>query len=165
MGDSPKPHYYDFAMSSISKAGIFIDLKQLLPFTDQMYKAMSNADRKDYGSKAVQYNLDMISCFTLAFHHRDEKTVFDAGDKHYEINSNGEKRAYVDSLEAAYDNYMTIMDFCFENNKFTRINKRKRRRKHKQYMELMAKIGTGIIKWSGSLYKQVSVSEKRFGTG
>lgn len=26
-------------------------------------------------------------------------------------------------------------------------------------MELMAKIGTGIVKWSASVYKQVTVSE------
>ena len=164
MGDSPKPHYYDFTMSSISKAGIFVDVKQLLEFTDRMKNEMSNADRVNYGDKLVQYNLDMISSFTMAYHRRDERISFDAGEKHYDINLKGEKRAYVDSLEAAFDSYQALMEFCFDNNKFSRISRRKRRRKHKQFMMLMAKISTGIVKWSGSIYKQVSVSE-RFGAG
>ena len=60
-----------FTMSSISKAGIFIDVKQLLTFTYLMNKEMSNADRRDFGSMLIKYNLDMITAFTLAFHRRD----------------------------------------------------------------------------------------------
>lgn len=151
-------------MSSISKAGIFIDLKQLLVFTDQMNKAMSHADREDYGRKLIQLNAEMVSNFTLSYHRRDEKLSVTIDGAAYEIVNRGEKRSYADALEASFDSYQVLMDFCFENNKFTRITKRKRRRKHKQYMELMAKIGSGIVKWSGSIYKQVSVS-KRTGTG
>jgi len=146
-------------MSSISKAGIFIDVKQLLGFTTRMNKEMSNADRKDYGSKLIQYNLDMITYFTMAFHRRDEKICFDVDGKHYEINLKGEKRTYVDSLEAAFDSYQALMEHCFDELTFSRMSKRKRRRKHKQFMRLMAKISTGIVKWSGSIYKQVVVSE------
>jgi len=151
-------------MSSISKAGIFIDVKQLLEFTHRMNKEMSVADRRDYGSQLVRYNLDMITAFTMAFHRRDERITFDAGDKSYDIQLKGEKRYHVDALEAAFDSYQALMEFCFENLTFSRMSARKRRRRHKQFMELMAKIGTGIVKWSGSIYKQVSVSE-RFGAG
>jgi len=151
-------------MSAISKAGIFIDIKQLLEFTYRMKKEMSNTDRKDFGDALVKFNLDMIASFTMAFHRRDEKIAFDIDGRHYEIKLHGEKRTYVDQLEAAFDSYQALMEFCFENLTFSRMSARKRRRRHKHFMELMAKIGTGIVKWSGSIYKQVSVSE-RHGTG
>ena len=146
-------------MSSISKAGIFIDVKQLLDFTYRMNKEMSVADRRDFGSRLIQYNLDMISHFTMAFHRRDEKVVFKVDDKNYEIVNKGEKRVYVDALEASFNNYQALMEFCFDNLTFSRMSKRKRRRRHKHFMELMAKINIGIVKWSGSIYKQVVVSE------
>lgn len=151
-------------MSTISKAGIFVDVKQLLEFTYRMNKEMSVADRRDYGSRLIQYNLDMISNFTMAFHRRDERIVFDAGGKSYDINLKGEKRFFVDALEASFDNYQALMEFCFDNLTFPRMSKSKRRRRHKHFMELMAKIGVGIVKWSGSVYKQVVVSE-RHGAG
>lgn len=49
MGGSPEPRNLIFDMSSISKAGIFIDVKQLLEFTHRMVKEMDNADRRNYG--------------------------------------------------------------------------------------------------------------------
>jgi len=147
-------------MSSISKAGIFIDVKQLLEFTDQMVYTMKVHNRKKYGDKLVQYNLDMVAYFTMAFHRRDEHISFDAGGKHYDINLKGEKRVYVDALEAAFVNYQTVMEFCFARGMFELMNKRKRRRKKNQFMDLMGKISSGIVKWSGSLYKQVVVTEK-----
>ena len=146
-------------MSSISKAGIFIDVKQLLEFTHRMVKEMDNADRKNYGDALVRYNLEMISAFAMAFHRRDEHVTFEAGGKSYDVNLRGEKRVHVDALEAAFDCYQALMEFCFENLTFSRMSRRKRRRRHKHFMELMAKIGIGIVKWSGSLYKQVVVSE------
>ena len=152
-------------MSTISKAGIFIDVKQLLEFTYRMNKEMSVADRRDFGSRLIQYNLDMITNFTMAFHRRDERVAFDAGGRSYDINLRGEKRSHVDALEAAFDNYQALMEFCFDNLNFSRMSARKRRRRHKHFMDLMAKIGTGIVKWSGSVYKQVSVSEKGHGAG
>jgi len=151
-------------MSSISKAGIFIDVKQLLELTYRMNKEMSVADRRDYGSRLIQYNLDMIANFTMAFHRRDERIAFDVDGRSYDINLRGEKRSYVDALEASFDCYQALMEFCFENLMFSRMSKRKKKRRHKHFMELMAKIGTGIVKWSGSIYKQVTVSE-RHGAG
>ena len=151
-------------MSSISKAGIFIDVKQLLEFTYRMNKEMSGADRRDYGSRLIQYNLDMIANFTMAFHRRDERIAFDVDGRSYDINLRGEKRSYVDALEASFDCYQALMEFCFENLMFSRMSKRKKKRRHKHFMELMAKIGIGIAKWSGSIYKQVTVSE-RHGAG
>lgn len=151
-------------MSSISKAGIFIDVKQLLEFTYRMNKEMSVADRRDYGSRLIQYNLDMIANFTMAFHRRDERIAFDVDGRSYDINLRGEKRSYVDALEASFDCYQALMEFCFENLMFSRMSKRKKKRRHKHFMELMAKIGIGIAKWSGSIYKQVTVSE-RHGAG
>lgn len=147
-------------MSSISKAGIFIDIKDLLEYTDRMTKEMENADRVKYGDELVRLNLAMISDFTMAYHRRDERVVFEAGGKAYDINLKGEKRNLVDKLEADFDAYQALMEMCWENNKFSRLKKAKRRRKHKHFMELMAKIGTGIVKWSASVYKQVVVSEK-----
>ena len=147
-------------MSSISKAGIFIDVKQLLEFTYRMNKEMSVADRRDFGSQLIRYNLDMVTAFTMAFHRRDERIAFEAGGKSYDIQLKGEKRTHVDALEAAFDSYQALMEFCFENLTFSRMSARKRRRRHKHFMELMAKIGTGIVKWSGSIYKQVMVSER-----
>ena len=135
-------------------------MKQLLEFTYRMNKEMSNADRRDYGSMLIKMNLDMITYFTLAYHRRDERLAFDVDSKSYDINLRGEKRLYVDALEAAFDSYQALMEFCFENLTFSRMSKRKRRRRHKHFMELMAKISTGIVKWSGSIYKQVSVSER-----
>lgn len=152
-------------MSSISKAGIFIDVKQLLEFTYRMNKEMSVADRRDFGSQLIRHNLDMISSFTLAYHRRDERISFDAGGKSYDISLKGEKRSHVDALEAAFDSYQALMEFCFDNLNFSRMSARKRRRRHKHFMELMAKISTGIVKWSGSIYKQVVVSEKGHGAG
>ncbi len=152
-------------MSTISKAGIFIDVKQLLEFTYRMNKEMSVADRRDFGSRLIQYNLDMITNFTMAFHRRDERVSFDVDGRSYDINLRGEKRVHVDALDASFDNYQALMEFCFENLMFSRMSARKRRRRHKHFMELMAKIGTGIVKWSGSVYKQVSVSEKGHGAG
>lgn len=151
-------------MSSISKAGIFIDVKQLLEFTYRMNKEMSVADRRDYGSRLIQCNLDMIANFTMAFHRRDERIAFDVDGRSYDINLRGEKRSYVDALEASFDCYQALMEFCFENLMFSRMSKRKKKRRHKHFMELMAKIGIGIAKWSGSIYKQVTVSE-RHGAG
>lgn len=151
-------------MSSISKAGIFIDVKQLLEFTYRINNEMSVADRRDFGSQLIRYNLDMISAFTMAYHRRDEKIAFSAGDKDYEIHLQGEKRQHVDALEAAFDSYQALMEFCFANLTFSRMKAKKRRKRHKHFMELMAKISTGIVKWSGSIYKQVSVSE-RHGAG
>ena len=87
-------------MSTISKAGIFIDVKQLLEFTYRMNKEMSVADRRDFGSQLIRYNLDMISSFTLAYHRRDERISFDARGKSYDISLKGEKRSHVEALEA-----------------------------------------------------------------
>jgi hypothetical protein len=151
-------------MSSISKAGIFIDVKQLLVFTQRMKEAMNVADRINYGDRLVGYNLDMITSFSLAYHRRDEHIIFTADGKTYDINLKGEKRKHVDDLEAAFDAYQALMEFCFENLDF-KLKKRKRRRRHNQFMELMAKIGPGIVKWSGSIYQQVSVSVKEGGAG
>lgn len=53
-----------------------------------MVYAMNNDDRKKYGDKLVQYNLDMVAYFTMAYHRRDEHISFDAGDKHYDIKWN-----------------------------------------------------------------------------
>lgn len=147
-------------MSSISKAGIFIDIKQLLDFTYRMNKQMCVADRRDFGSQLIRFNLEMISSFAMAYHRRDEKVSFDAGGRHYDIGLRGEKRMHVDALEAAFDSYQALMDFCFERLTFSRMSKEDRERKHTEYMELMAKIGSGIVKWSGSIYKQVVVSEQ-----
>ena len=152
-------------MSSISKAGIFIDVKQLLEFTYIMNKEMSVADRRDYGSQLIRYNLEMISNFAMAFHRRDEHVSFDVDGRSYDINLKGEKRTYVDALEASFNCYQALMEFCFANLTFSRMSKRKRRRRHKHFMELMATIGSGIVKWSGSIYKQVSVSERGHGAG
>lgn len=147
-------------MSSISKAGIFIDIKDLLEYTDGMVKEMKNADRVNYGDELKRLNIAMIVDFTMAYHRRDEHISFTAGGKSYDINLKGEKRNLVDKLEADFDAYQALMEMCWEKNKFQRIKKRKRRRKHKHFMELMDKIGTGIDKWSKSVYKQVVVSEK-----
>lgn len=146
-------------MSSISKAGIFVDVKQLLEFTHRMVKEMDNADRRNYGDALVRYNLEMISNFTMAFHRRDERVSFEVDGRSYDIALRGEKRSFVDALEASFDSYQALMEFCFENLTFSRMSARKRRRRHKHFMELMAKIGIGIAKWSGSIYKQVVVSE------
>ena len=146
-------------MSSISKAGIFIDVKQLLEFTHRMVKEMDNADRRNYGDALVRFNLEMISNFTMAFHRRDERVSFEVDGRSYDIALKGEKRSCVDALEASFDSYQALMEFCFENLTFSRMSARKRRRRHKHFMELMAKIGIGIAKWSGSIYKQVVVSE------
>lgn len=143
-------------MSSISKAGIFVDVKQLLEFTYRMNNEMSVADRRDFGGQLIRYNLDMISCFTMAYHRRDEKVSFTA-DREYEIRLQGEKRQYVDALEAAFDSYQALMEFCFDNLTFSRMKAEKRAKRHKHFIELMAKIGTGIEKWSGSIYKQAIV--------
>ena len=130
-----------------------------------MNKEMSVADRRDFGRQLIRYNLDMITSFTMAYHRRDEKISFTAGDKAYDLNLKGEKRSHVDALEAAFDSYQALMEFCFENLTFSRMSKRKRKRRHKHFMELMGKISSGIVKWSGSIYKQVVVSEKGHNAG
>ena len=81
-------------MSSISKAGIFIDVKDLLEYTDRMTKEMENADRVVYGDELKRLNLAMIADFTMAYHRRDEHIVFEVGNKTYDINLKGEKRGF-----------------------------------------------------------------------
>lgn len=147
-------------MSSISKAGIFTDIKQLLEFTDLMTKEMCNADRVRYGDRLVAYNLDMIANFTMAYHRRNEHVAFTVDGKSYDINIRGEKRRHVDDLEASFDCYQALMEFCFEHLTFSRMSEEKRNQRHEMFMELMDKISSGIVKWSGSVYKQVVVSEK-----
>lgn len=152
-------------MSSKSKDGIFVDIVQLLQFTHRMKKEMSAADKEDYGHMLTRYNLDMISNFKLAWHRRDEHVIVDVEDKAYDVNLRGKKREYVDALEASFNSYQALMEFCFENLTFSRMSSRKRRRRHKHFMVLMAKISTGIEKWSGSIYKQVVVSVKGHNAG
>lgn len=127
-----------FVMSSISRAGIFIDIKALLEYTDRMVGEMTIADRRRYGDDLVRLNLAMIGDFTIAFHRKE--------DKHQ----------YIDQLEADFESFKALMEFCWAKNKFSRIQKRKRRRKHKHFMELMAKLQVGIVKWSASVPKQVA---------
>lgn len=146
-------------MSSISKAGIFIDVKDLLEYTDRMIYEMSNADRIHYGDELIRLNLAMIADFTLAYHRKDEHITFTAGNKAYDLNLKGEKRSLVDKLEADFEAYKSLMEFCWEHGKFAKLKKANKRRKHKHFIELMAKIGSGIVKWSASVYKQVVVSE------
>lgn len=98
-------------MSSVSKRGIFVDVKQLLQFTYKMNKEMCVADRRDYGSMLIKYNLDMVSAFTMAYHRRDERVSFDADGKRYDIRLQGEKRQWIDALEAAFDSYQALMEF------------------------------------------------------
>ena len=43
-----------FVMSSISRAGIFIDIKALLEYTDRMVGEMTIADRRRYGDDLVR---------------------------------------------------------------------------------------------------------------
>ncbi len=152
-------------MSSISKAGIFIDVKQLLDFTYRMNKQMCVADRRDYGSALIRANLDMIASFTLAYHRRDERIAFAAGGRQYDIQLQGWKRQHVDDLEAAFDRYQALMEFCFDTLTFSRMDGKEQERKHAEFMGLMAKISTGIEKWSGSIYKQVVVSDNGHGAG
>lgn len=147
-------------MSSISKAGIYVDCKQLLAFTHKINKEMCVADRRDYGSALIKYNLDMIAHFTMAYHRHEEKLAFSADGKSYEVITQGEKRQWVDALEADFDSYCSLMEFCFANLQFVKMSARKRKRRRKEFMRLVAKIGTGIVKWSASIYKQVSVTEK-----
>lgn len=148
-------------MSSISKAGIFIDVKDLLRFTFRTVGCFEKTDEGGrIGKQLVDYNLEMIAYFVMAYHRRDEHIIFDAGDKTYDINLKGEKRVYVDALEAAFDKYQALMEYAFDNLAFPKVSARKRRRKHKHFMELMANIGSGIDKWSRSVYKQITVAEK-----
>lgn len=128
-------------MSSISKAGIFIDVKALLEYTDRMVSEMTVADRNRYGDELVRLNLAMIGDFTIAFHRKENK------------------HQYIDALEANFESYKALMEFCWANNKFSRVARRKRRRKHKHFMELMAKIQVGIVKWSASVPKQVAIAD------
>lgn len=125
-------------MSSISRAGIFIDVKALLEYTDRMVGEMTIADRKRYGDELVRLNLAMIGDFTIAFHRKDGK------------------HQYIDHLEADFESYKALMEFCWATNKFSRLSARKKRRKHKHFMELMAKLQVGIVKWSASVPKQVA---------
>lgn len=70
MGGSPEPRNTYFVMSSISRAGIFIDIKALLEYTDRMVGEMTISDRKRYGDDLVRLNLAMIGDFTIAFHRK-----------------------------------------------------------------------------------------------
>ena len=47
-------------MSSKSKAGIYVDVKELLVFTYRMHNEMSNADKRNFGDKLISLNLEMI---------------------------------------------------------------------------------------------------------
>lgn len=153
-------------MSSISKAGIFIDIKDLLEYTDGMVKEMKNADRVNYGDELKRLNIAMIVDFTMAYHRRDEHISFTAGGKSYDINLKGEKRNLVDKLEADFDAYQALMEMCWEKNKFSRLKRRtfaramsvtkSRQRGRRNYMDAINSY-LGLIKATSDRYKAVQL--------
>ena len=62
-------------MSAIGNASIWIDCKQLLPQTYSLVNEMTNKDRLLIGDRLVEYNIDMIKNFALAYSRGDEKII------------------------------------------------------------------------------------------
>ena len=82
-GENPHPIMKEKYMS-ISKQGIWIDCKALLPLSYQLNNVLSNKDRLIVEDKLVKSNLAMIESFAMAYHRADEKAVYDDGSVVYE---------------------------------------------------------------------------------
>src|SRR5574344_566744 len=148
-------------MASISKQGIWIDCKSLLPLTYQLNNHLANKDRILVGDRLIKANLDMIESFASAYSRGDEKLTYDTGSVFYELEIKGCKRKEIDRLQAAFEHYRALWEFIFEHLEIQRMSEEKKKRKMNEFILLLGKIETGINKWRLGTYRQVVVSKKR----
>lgn len=149
---------------SISKQGIWIDCKALLPLSYQLNNVLSNKDRLIVGDKLVKSNLAMIESFAMAYHRADEKAVYDDGSVVYEGMIKGCKQIEVDKLRSHFETYKALWEFIFDSIPISKWSREKRERKEAEFLTLLVKIETGINKWRSGIYKQVIISKKRHNT-
>lgn len=110
-------------MSSISKAGVWIDCKQLLPETYQLVNYLNNADKIRIGDRLIQLNIDMINHFSMAYNRGDEHLVYDDGKKIYDVVIKGCKMQEVNALQSAFESYKALIELTFENLDLSRMSK------------------------------------------
>lgn len=145
-------------MSSISKAGVWIDCKQLLSETYKLVGYLNNADKVRIGDKLLQYNIDMINHFSMAYNRGDEHLVYDNGRKIYDVIIKGCKMEEVNALQASFESYKALIELTFENLDLSRMSQEKRQKKETFFLTQLGKIEQGITKWSRSIYRQVTLS-------
>ena len=152
-------------MTSISRQGIWIDCKALLPLTYQLISHLTNKDRILIGDRLVKINLDMIESFAMAYARGDEKLTFDRGNSYYEIEIKGCKRKEIDRLQSNLEHYKALWEFVFDNLDLQRWGDEKIKAKETEFIRLLAKIEIGISKWKSGTARQVVVSRKRHDAG
>ena len=148
-------------MTSISRQGIWIDCKALLPLTYQLISHLTNKDRILIGDRLVKINLDMIESFAMAYARGDEKLTLERGKYYYEIDIKGCKRKEIDRLQSNFEHYKALWEFVFEKLDLQRWSDEKIRAKETEFIRLLAKIEIGISKWKSGTARQVVVSRKR----
>lgn len=145
-------------------AGIWIDCKQLLEHTRRLVGSLNDFDREIVGKELISLNLAMIRDFALSYRLRDEHLVYDNSQVIRDIKIEGHKREYLDLFLGDLQAYEALIEFAFENLEFVGPkHKRKRRRKERFFLTQLAKIETGVEKWSRGVHKQVILSEIRRG--
>lgn len=146
-------------MGRISNAGIWIDCKQLLNETYRISNQLTNRDRLLFGDKLIQFNLDMISNFALAYSRGDEHLTYDNGNSFYDVTVKGLKMEYVDKTLASFECYKVVWEFIDDNLTMPRTDDEKQTQTHRLILEMLGKIESGLIKWKNSLAKQVVLSK------
>ncbi len=145
-------------MSSISKAGVWIDCKQLLPETYKLVNFFNNADKVRIGDKLIDYNIKMIDHFAMAYNRGDEHLTYDNGRKIYDVTIKGCKMEEVNAFQSAFECYKVLIELTFETLDLSRLSNAKREKKHAFFIAQMGKIELGITKWSRSITRQVVLS-------
>lgn len=137
-------------------AGIWIDTKQLLPHTKMLVASFNEFDRDTIGRELIRLNVEMVRDFALAYRLRDESYSFEGSGVSKNIKIKGHKRECLDRFIGDLQAYEALIEFAFENLEFIGAkNKRKRNRKHRFFIAQIAKIESGIEKWSRSVIRQV----------
>ena len=145
-------------------AGVWIDSKQLLEHTNRLVRSLGDYDREVFGKELIRLNIAMIRDFPLAYKLRNEHYAYDDNGTVWDVRLDGHKREYIDRFIADLMAYEALIEFIFDNLNFIGPkHKRKRNRRERFFLTQIAKIETGVEKWSRRVYKQVVVSKKRRG--
>ena len=129
-----------------------------------LVSSFNDFDKDTIGRDLIQLNVEMVRDFALAYRLRDESYSFEESGVSKNIKIKGHKREYLDKFIGDLQAYEALVEFAFENLDFIgRKNKRKRNRKHKFFISQIAKIESGVDKWSRSVIRQVILTETRRG--
>lgn len=144
-------------MAVISTQSVYIDSKQLLPLTYELNSYLSVRDQHIVGNTLVQYNLDLIKYFCLAYKQNEEKIQVTLLDKHYEGTLNGEKINRVNDCIGVFESYKILYEFIWDNLQLSKITNKRRTSLRNLMVNLIAKIDDALQKWRSSIPKRYSI--------